>query len=172
MAPKFYAPEATASGTNANRPHYLASRINVNGTLLHSIRVNGGTYKTVSTADSPTGILATLFPSATNMVGQKMTVRIEMLAKDSDTDTEWGFDLYIKPEGESEFTFVSSFDTSASYASYFTSESNMPSDALSLMALTGSQFYIDDISIWTGIGDAPEMTTEIYEVLRAAYNSK
>jgi hypothetical protein len=48
----------------------------------------------------------------------------------------------------------------------------MPSDALSLMALTGSQFYIDDISIWTGIGDAPEMTTEIYEVLRAAYNSK
>ena len=106
------------------------------------------------------------------MVGQKMTVKIEILAKESESDTEWGFNLYIKPEGASEFTFVSNFDTAASYASYFTSETNLPSDALALMALTGSQFYIDNLSIWTGNGNAPATSTEIYEVLRAAYNAK
>ena len=159
MAPKFYTPEATASGTNANRPHYLAARINVGGTLQHSIRISGGTYKTVSTSDSPTGILATLFPEATNMVGQTMTVKIEMLAKDGDADTEWGFKVYVKPAGAAEFIFVSEFDTSATYASYFTSETNLDSNALAIVALTGSQFYIDNIAIWTGIGEMPTDTS-------------
>ena len=172
MAPKFYAPEATASGSNANRPHYLAARFNMGGTFQHAIRISGGSYQTVSTSDSPTSILSTVFPEASSLVGQKMTVRIEMLAKDSDSDTEWGYNVYVKPEGASEWTFVSSFNTSATYASYYTSETNLASDALAMVVLTGSQFYVDNIAVWTGTGARPESSTEIYEVLRAAHNAQ
>jgi len=172
MAPKFYAPAATSSGSNANRPHYLAARFNKNGTFQHTIRVSGGTYQTVGASESSTSLLATLFPEATSVVGQKMTVRIEMLANDSDADTDWGYNVYVKPEGASEWAFVSHYDTSASYAYYYNDESKLAGDALAIMILTGSQFYVDNIAVWTGTGDAPEANTEIYEVLSAAYNSK
>ena len=172
MAPKFYAPEATASGSNANRPHYLAARFNKNGTFQHTIRVSGGTYQTVGASESSTSLLATLFPEATSVVGQKMTVRIEMLVKDSDADTDWGYNVYVKPEGASEWEFVSSYNTSATYAYYYNDETKLAGDALAMVVLTGSQFYVDNIAVWTGTGGAPEANTEIYEVLRAAYNSK
>ena len=127
---------------------------------------------TYCASESSTSLIATLFPEATSVVGQIMTVRIEMLAKEDDADTEWGYNVYVKPEGASEWAFASSFNTSATYAYYYNDETKLAGDALAMMILTGSQFYVDNIAVWTGTGDAPEANTEIYEVLRAAYNAK